>query len=883
MKNLNWGYWNGQTVVAGPQWGLPELWWHDAAEVYSKNCTVNVDTVSAQRIFIDSHLEAGADRGEWTLRFGWEGKVEAGYWYRLQMRFGNHDALPDLFLYNGRVVWERERDYDPTEGSFPSFYFYAYETCEPVFDMITRLDKNRPEHTLLPPHQGDYEGVNMIMPRAEGEPGEMPPLYSFPEYDSHQCCEKHKSSRMLYNSYRYKENPVIAPIPEGATLSDVLIYEHELYPTRRNAHVLKDLAFDGVVYMPVTYDEKADFNRFCDDSLAQGMKTLILFPLMSKKLFDPSCGDGDFAFCYLSDLLECKNHFLRIPENNDADPDSFIDMGLDGCSDCAKRWLDKCPDGHVMLAFPEIPNSLGAYIGGIRHSNISNLPRYHDILRGGRIAYQNVFAFFKEIRERFDSRMKGYEGRYTVYNHVDYGAYNQAVLQTPSLDGCFGKTGNRGNGNIVLANSRGNARTHERDWGYVFDAWDRLYWYNHTYDSIYYGLLSVFFGGCKKFSDEIYVEEHESEMLTKWSEAWFDFVRFAKVHPSLGKPRVKIGFMRGLGDEWQRAASDSAGWEAETEIVSTEMHFEMMQFAPTTKWRKAFNAYQRTKHVDPRDTYFNDYELLRVPFHNFGHALRTDPEMAFAGTPYGPADFVAWDTPARLLKDFDFIAYLGRGVGTELSQIEALEEYVRDGGTLMIAAGQLRDDRDRFHRDNFCGVTLGATEKLDGNLFTRLSGGKALHSLCNGSPYIVENRFGEGRVILLAGEFLTDIDEEIPASVLRGCLDEIKCVEFGENACRIEYCLTERENGWLLPFINQGRGYYPSGNGRDCGVFRSSVKVDLEKLGMSGKIKVRELSMPHDGTALPVYRDYPFKQEGSVLSFDIELENTLELCIEYDN
>ncbi len=880
MKNLEYGPWRNQTVVAGPQWGLPELWWHDSAEVRSIGCEVEVDTVSAQRIFISAKLADGEENGEFTTRFWWEGEIEKGYWYRLTLRFGNHESIPDIFLYNGKVVWEKDRDYDPEDGSEPRFYFYATETGVPQFDMIVKLDKNRPSASFLPPHQGDYEGVNMIMPRAEGEMGEAPKDYVFPEYTSVQRCNKNKSSRMLYHSYRYDEKKAVAPLPEGTEISDVKIYEHEMYPTRSNAYILTDLKFDGVVYMPVTYDEKADFLRFSKDAIAAGIKTVIIFPLMAKKLFDPTCGDGEYAFCYVGDLLEGKNHFLGIKPGTFKDIDQFIDMGLDSAASCAKHWLDNCPDGDVMFVLPEIPNSLGAYVGGISLSNISNLSRYSDVMRGGRIAYEKVFEFFHEFRERFDSRMKGYEGRYTMYSHTDYGAYNQAVTQNFSVEGCFGKNGNRGNGNVVVANTRGNAHSYGHDGVFVFDAWDRLYWFNHCYDGIIEGFLSVFFGGFKKFSNEIYVEEHHNEHITKWGEAWFDFVRFAKVHPSLGKPRVKIGFMRGLGDEWQRIAGDSAGWEAETEIISIDMHYQMMQFAPTNRWRKAFNVFQKSKHVDVKDTYYNDYELLNVPFCDFGHALRTDPEHHFTGTPYGPANFVAWNTKADVLKEYDVIAYLGRGVGTQKCDIAEMEEYVRQGGTLIIAAGQLQNDNDRYDIESFCGIKLGANRKLDGNLFTELSGGETLYELCNKQPYVMANNFGKGKVIMFAGEYLTDFSDETPREVLKKCLDEVKVVEFSTPADHIEYCLTEFGNGWLLPFVNHGRGAYPSGNGTDYGVYRSAVKVDLEKLGISTDVTVTELSMPLDGTSLPTYTPYPFRQDGRFLYLDIEVDRLKELIIE---
>lgn len=880
MKNLEYVWWKNRDVIAGPQWGIPELWWHDAAEVNSVGCHVNVDTVSAQRIFIDAKLEDGSDFGEFDLRFWWEGEVEEGYWYRLQMRFGSHENMPDLFLYNGAVIWDKNKDYDPTEGNEPRFYFYATSTGIPQFDMITRLDKSRPSFTLLPPHQGDYQGVNMTMPRAEGEKGEEPPRYEFPEYTVNQRCPKNKSSRMFYYSYQNEENPTVEGLPEGANVSDVKIYEHEMYPTRRNAYILSDLKFDGVVYFPTTYDEKADFIKFFEASNAQGMKTLIMLPVMAKKLFDSSCGDGDYAFSYLSDYLDGKNHFLSIKEGTFTDIDKFIDMGLDSTTFCMKYWLDHCEGGRVMLVYPEIPNSLGAYVGGISKSNIANLDRYKDILRGGRIAYEKVFEFFREMRERIDSRMKGYEGRYTVFSHNDYGAYNQAVTQSFSVEGCFGKNGNRGSGNVVLANSRGNAHSYGNDYGFVFDAWDRLYWFNHCSDGITHGLLSIFFGGCKTFTDEIFVEDHHSENITKWGETWYDFVRFAKVHPSLGEPLVKFGVMRGLGDEWQRLAGDSAGWEAETEIISIDMHYQMLQFAPTNRWRKAFNKYQRTKHVDVKDSYYNDYELLNVPFCDYGHSLRTDPEKHFTGTPYGPCNFVAWNAPVDKLCDYDLISYFGRGVGTTKQDIENLEEYVRRGGTLIIAAGQLQNDKDEYDIDSFCGVRLGETRKLDCNLFTELSGGRVLYELCNKQPFVVENSFGKGKVILFAGQFLTDICEETAKTVLRGCLDEIKAIEFSAPADHIEYCFTKFGNGWLLPLLNQGRGVYPSGNGIDHGVYKATLKIDLERLGLSGDVTVRELKMPLDGKALPTYSDYNYKQEGNTLILDVEVDRLCELVIE---
>lgn len=882
MKQLNYTTWKHATTVAGCQWGIPELWWHNEAEVRSWNCDAEVDSPSAQSFYLTGRLHKGCESGEFILSFRWDNPIEKGYWYRLQMRFGNHESIPDFVLYNVGIIWKKE-DYDITEGNNLCFYYYAHEDGIPCFDMIVKLSKERPEFTMLPPHQGDYEGVNMIMLRAEGEPDALPERYSYRSNPIIQRCNPHKSARLLLNAYQYEVNPKIAPLPENAEISDIKIYEHTLYPTRNNAYIFSALKMDGLIYMPTSYDELADFDTVIHAMLDAGLKTLVLFPVIEKNIVDSNRPKGEYAFCYISDLLTGKNHFLSLEEGSFENIDEFINLAVKSTCDCAKAWLDLCPQGDVMFLYPEITNSLGAYTGGISTSVLSNLPGYYEVAKGGTVAYNANFRFYKELRSRFKKQLFGYENRYTFYNHPDFGAYNQAVTQNLSVEGCFGKNGNRQNGNIVLANTRGNAHSYGHDYGFVFDAWDRLYTWNHCYKGIYEGLISFFFEGCKKFTDEIPTENISTGNVTKWGKAWFDFVRFAKVHPSLGQPIVNIGIMRGLGDEWQRLASSTSSWEAETEIISMDMHRQMLEFAPTTRWRKAFNAYQRTKHVDPKDTYYNDFELLNITFSDYGHPLRTDPEKAFTGTPYGSVDFVAWNTPANILSDYKIIIYMGRGIETTKEHIQQMEEYVKNGGTLVIAAGQLRNEKDKFETESFCGIGIGETAKLDNNLFTVLTGGQVLDTLCNQIPYIVKNDFGQGKIYMLSGEFLTDFSTEKPSLLIRHLLDQVKIIEFSENPEHIEYCFTKFKNGYLLPFINHGRGSYPSGNGVDHGVFKSEITVDLEKLGISGKVTLSKLTMPLDGSALPKITDYPFICEDKFLKFNLENEFLSEFIIAVEN
>jgi len=879
MKDLVYEQWKHGNLAAGAQWGIPELWWHDSAEVRSVNCDIEIDSPSAQTFSLTGRLLKSKENGEFILRFWWDNEIEAGYCYQLKMRFGSHENLPDIVLYDGGVIWDKKTDYDVSDGNSPCFYLYAEKSGIPCFDMIVKLDKLRPEFTLLPPHQGDYEGINMTMPRAKGAPGVYSPVYEYPENAVVQRCDVRKSARLLHRTYFYDENPVIAPLPAGASVSDVKIYEHTLYPTRGNAHLLKDLAMDGIVYMAVAYDETADFACFAQASIDQGLKTLVLFPVVSKKLFNEVCGENEYAFCYINDLLTGQNCFLNIEAGTFPDSDAFVDTGVESTVKCARYWLDRCPDGKVMFLYPEITNSLGAYTGGISTSSISALQNYKDVLKGGSVAFEAAFSFFADLRRRFEEKLEDYGGRYSFFCHPDYGAYNQAVTQSLSVDGCFGKNGNRGCGNIVTANTRGNAHSFGHQYGLVFDAWDRLYWWNHCYDGILTGLLSFFFSGCKMFTNEIYVEDRETGNITKWGEAWFDFVRFSKVHPALGAPVVKTGVMRGLGDEWQRCAGDTSSWEAEANVISAEMPRQLLEFAPTTKWRKAFNAYRKNKYVTADDTYFNDYNLLNVPFAQFGHVMRTDSEKAFTGTPYGALDFVAWNAPIDVLRDYELLVYMGRGVGTSLEQIKELEQYVAQGGTLIMAAGQLRSEKDLFSVDTFCGISIGQTHKLDDNLYTGLAGGTVTKTLFNNMPYTVENSFGKGQVILFSGEYLTDYSLDEAKEIFRNNLNSIKLIEFDKDASHIEYCFTRYKNGYLLPLINHGRGAFPSGNGTDYGTYKGSITVDLDKLGLQGCVTVMQLNMPLDGTSLPDFTPYPFTQSGNKISFDADVDVLQEFVI----
>jgi hypothetical protein len=430
-----------------------------------------------------------------------------------------------------------------------------------------------------------------------------------------------------------------------------------------------------------------------------------------------------------------------------------------------------------------------------------------------------------------------------------------------------------------VANARGSAFAYDKEYGFDNDCWERCYWHAFHPDEVMQNLQTYFHGGGQYILDEISVITKQG-MLTSLGRTWFEFIRWAKLHPERGVQQVKIAIMRGLADEWTRACG------------------------PSTSWESANEAHEVTRH-----DYFTDYNLLNIFFNNFGNYYRTFPDRQSTGNSYGPVDFIPWDTPSNKLQNYKLIVYLGKANCMDNKQYENLKKYVEDGGVLTMAVGQLKDDNGKFIKDDLSdlfGVKINGgftvkenpvwdREKMTWNfpegkkkyiqLKTTLPQTEIFCRLKNSDPYVVLNRLGKGKAYLFATEYLTEFDDATATRLLIPECEKIKNVTFSPESSWLEYMVQKKGNCYVLPMFNHGNVGFPSGNGRKNGTWQGKVSLTLSKFEFPA------------GTRLAVYESIyvpneklPYKlvkidsvQDTHFLEFNLDIDKFSEIVIGPEN
>ena len=381
--------------------------------------------------------------------------------------------------------------------------------------------------------------------------------------------------------------------------------------------------------------------------------------------------------------------------------------------------------------------------------------------------------------------------------------------------------------------------------------------------------------------DEVAVWSRDGVRPTAWGREWLDFCRYAGRHPKRGEQQCKIGFLRAYGDEWNRVGGPVSMQESSPHLPIKEMWQAWGESPRPFKWYRAAGKMPMDWDELVKYTYLWDYELLNVVFASYGSAYRTEIDRLATGTPYGPVDFIPWDIGQERLDEYSVVVHLGRGVGVDAGMIERLERFAGDGGTVILAAGQLRDDEGELAVSSFCGIGLGETKLLDNeNPYTVLSGGAVLERLSTGDALAVEKAYGRGKVIMFSGEWVCDKGAEFAKGVLRGELEGHKWVEFVPGSDWLEYFVSKRDGVWIVTVFNHGRGCYPSGNGVDYGAWSGEIDIDTGKLGLEGGgVEVFGVCYD-DGSKLPFSLEkLPVSVEGSTLRVSLAVGEFEEIVI----
>jgi hypothetical protein len=940
-----WAMWQGSTPSGAnaSKWGVPELWWYGKAKVFACRMQVAWHSEDATSFRVEAVAapsasdpalawDSGMAPGCFGVALEWGRPLEEGYDYRFVIRMTVREGWPDWIAVNDTVVWRMEEWDDSGESSNPEIQF----DYQPAADLekitiymvkIQRTAVREGKLLLCPPHQGQWHERNLLCLRrpvgdravamAEKAVFTLPVGTVFTGIDPHKASSYYHDT--LLQPMRYNRPP-LPTLPFAA--AQVTLVERIIPPGRGGAW-LAAAGVDGASYQPGDNLAENVFWQWADAAAAAGVKHLALSPVIALAASAPGAEKGgvevsrnerasglpgEYRFFHLHSLLSGGKHLPGAGNNKPLTPAQRMEVlsrSLKDMAEAIRYWLDRVPDGTAYFFAVELNGSFGTYKGGIADSLIGGMPGYDRIAEGGTQAWELAFRFFRELKIRLMSELGEYAGRVRVMANFDRAAFQGAYAYHSGVDLIVHKNIHRQSLNVVVANSRGAAHAYSKQYGFHFDAWDRNYWYSYHPREIRHGLMVYFHAGASCLLDGIPVWHKGTQSLSGWSEVWLDFCRYVRTHPALGEQFVEIAIMRGLGDEWNRVAGPSASWEAGEWLPKAEMNRALGAGAAgeegvepnaggarmvPAKWAKSLRAVQQGTKPRTKDTYLDDYQLLGTVFAEYGTPSRTDPDRLCTGTPYGPVDFIPWDTACDRLARYRVIAYFGRGAATDRFTLGQLQLYVHNGGTLLIAAGQLRDANGRLPREGFLGVAWGEQRLWDSLPYTLLSaamssageGGeiRTVVKLPNGDPSVVKARFGSGVVYLFCGEWLTYWGYEAPRDILKRVLEKQKLLEFDPPCDWLEYMIRRKGKSTIFPLFHHGRGYFPSNNGKDYGEWEGRISVSLEQLAISSEeAAVFRVTKNSQNPDLPVLVAVKQSIANDRLTFHLRVEEFEEIVI----
>jgi hypothetical protein len=329
--------------------------------------------------------------------------------------------------------------------------------------------------------------------------------------------------------------------------------------------------------------------------------------------------------------------------------------------------------------------------------------------------------------------------------------------------------------------------------------------------------------------------------------------------------------MRGSGDEWGIGAIASPS-NNESQPLGAE-------------WKRRL---------------FRDFNLLNIVFPNYGNYYRTFTDRLCTGTPYGPVNMIPWDIPLDKLEKYKVVFFLGGPNAIDNKQYENLKKYVKNGGVLIMAIGQLRKEDGSFYKTDFSdlfGVKLGDIRLLHYPQretliiedpkeypYTHLdladSTAEVRFRLTDSSPWVVENHLGKGKAYLFATEHLTQYGDAPAMDIMKSELEKTKWLTFSKGSSWLEYMVQKKGDCYILPIFNHGNVGFPSGNGKKTGPWNGRVTLKLDKFEFpKGELTVYEsVYVPDEKIPYKLVKIASTQKYGK-LSFNIKIDKFSEIVI----
>lgn len=864
-KTSGWSAW---------KWGVSELYWYNNARVFSYNAAAEVYCPDSSYFYVSGRPKAG-QTGYFGFEYHWEHKLEKNYSYQFNVIMPFVGENPDFITVNDNIVWTNVNDgiKDRSDSKTITFEYVADKDEYVRIRFICETGIERGKTTgagrrILPPPYGNWTEQPMTCYRTAtiARP-------DYVKYDLHEktefvLCDAEDTALMLRPEV---DAPIDASKIEAAPkvdykTSDVVILDEADVRYDGVGNVLKSLGVNSVVYAPTTSRGNHNFEEWAKQAIDAGAKNLGVYTVLPNEYLSKSGKEGEYVFTQLVNMLGSEEE---------------LELGLSATAEVANKWLEMVPDGTASIILCELESHFGFWNNGIENTNLAKFPGYEKMSEGGLTAYDLAYKFLEDVHTRIDSKLSKPD-KVNFISNSSRGAFDLNNIAVEGCDVIVGKGTHRCNLNIVTSITRGAAAAKGIEWGLVWDTFDRDYHYGITNEAVVAGFLSMFHSGVDIIISECDVTNDTEKTLSHQAEGWFDGVRYVKTHPQAGDPVVKIGILRGEGDEWAKLAAKSAAWEQSDKINSTEMTKAFQSVNVLSKWAEAARVFRTGKQVTADDTYLGDFGLLDVIYSNFGTATRTDMQRQLTGTPYGPANILRDSISLEEMNKYDTLIYCGRGQTITAETVKNLETYVKNGGTLFIAAGQLKDQNGDLVVDSFAGVKLNKSKIVDGLPYYYLESdnAKLIKRHKNGDPQALMVGFGEGSVAFFSGEYLSAYDNDVVRETLVSVLGEKANVTFQKDAKYIEYTPSRKGQSVVFPFINQGRGLFPSGNGKDYGVWSGNVAVDLGAYGLKAdNVEIYRVNQSIDGTKPITLSPVKFKTEDNTAVFAIDVSIIDEIVI----
>jgi hypothetical protein len=819
--------WSGARFA--DRFGMAECYWYGFVKPFSYQAEVDYWKYNSTEFFMDGMLHGQADSGYFGVDLEWRHPLDEGYEYTFTTVVR---TPPDYILINNeKLVWEKGKDFFAATSGELVFY-YTPETDETV--SISYVKNASREKRRLHLDGGYWQELY-----ATRRPLKDPVTYPERSIEKQFIPIEHP---VLTMHPSFHDEP--APALNLETLKELPYPVADFHILPRGAlaavnqvyDVVEKLNISGAVFEPNAYGnryfQQEDFTVYRN----AGVKNMD-FLVFEKQ-------NGKIA------KINPHWHSYQLYDSNPVETTSGL----------MKQWLELDEDNKAYIHLQEVNCLFGSWGKNIFSTGVLSDYGYTNL--GGKTV-QEMFQLHIDEISAFLDRMEektGYQDRVMRLLLPDRASLNPAYWVRSGADIIVMKNIHRQSVNVVVSGARGMAEAYGIEYGFDADLWDRCTRLGYHPDEFVQVFKSYFHAGGAYLIEEGFPQVPDQGVFSNMGRYWVDMGRYARSHPPLGDQVVQVAVMRGFGDEWHTVASPSSSWES--------------------------GYYEKT--VEGVN-YLRDYNLLDILFADYGTYWNTAPERLCTGTPFGPVDFIPWEAPPEILNKYKLIVIMGFNTLQEEHMIN-LTDYVRQGGKVICAAGQVRSHEGTFHlTEELFGVepgerlsvTLEQPSLIPGKnsleyelqsqespyyfLDLAMDSAEVLDFLPDQSPLLVSNRFGQGKAYLFAGLSLTEFGEELPRRIMEEELEEIRPLSMFPYSDRIEYMVRRKGNSIILPVFNHGNAGFPSGNYRE-GEWSGQLTLDREAFGIP------------DG-AVAGYRAVYNEQENSVDLVNIPLTANGETII----